>query len=240
MNRCVLACCLLVLVSGCATREPLQVFETPGQALALADKAAGAGRWTEAITALDTAIQRFPAEARLVEKRRSLGDEWGRLQPLWEDQLVATQARAIFDEIDRMKPLITAQPKKVWLALRLTQAKTRLRSLRKALLECAERRPDTDIRLAKTCAESGDRIASDAKSRALLAIVEEKINARAEAERERQVEVARSQLSDQIDKAEEKLVLDEPGPPPPLGVVEQRHLRTGEAEAARSVDDLGP
>lgn len=205
MKPLIIYCCLLVLVSGCAVREPMQVFESPGKALELADAAADAGRWSEAIAALDTAIQRFPEEARLVEKRRTLGDEWDRLEPLWEDQLVATQARALFDEIIRMERLLTAQPERVWLALQLKQRKTRLRSLRAALLVCAERRRESDIRLAKSCAWSSDRIASDVKSRELVAMINQKIAAQAKAERERQVEVERTRLSHQVDKAEKKI-----------------------------------
>lgn len=200
--------CVITLVAGCAlpkSVDPLTLFESPGHALKISDEAVEAGRWSEALATLDAAIERFPDETRLIEKRHRLGDEWSQLEPLWEDRLAATQARAMFDEIEVMEPLVTAQPERVILALQLSQRKKRLRLLRPILLGCAERRHASDLQFAKSCAALGDRIASDVKSRELVSLIEEKIKKLAEIERDRQAKQARSRLSSQIDKAEAKL-----------------------------------
>lgn len=208
MKTIVCCLCVVALVGGCALPkpvEPLRLFESPGDALEISNEAVEAGRWSEALKTLDSAIERFPGEARLIERRRRLGDEWSHLEPLWEDQLATTQARAMFEEVEVMEPLVTAQPERVMLALQLSQRKKRLRSLRAALLECAERRHESDLPFAKSCAELGDRIASDEKSQALVALIAEKIDAQEKIERKRKAKVARSQLSSQINKAEKKL-----------------------------------
>ena len=77
----------------------------------------------------------------------------------------------MFDEIDRMEPLVTAQPIRIWRAQRLAQMKKRLRSLREASFDCAGRRRQSEIQLARSSADSGDRIASDVKSRDLVSII---------------------------------------------------------------------
>ncbi len=198
--------CLLVLLTGCAIREaPPQNFSTPGQALEQSVSAAESGRWSEAISMLDEAIQRFPGEARLAEKRRLLSDEWNRLEALWEDRLAATRARALIDEIERMEPLVIARPERVWSVLQLSQKKRTLRSLRAPLLLCAERRRESETTLAQSCAELGDQVASDVKSRELIAVIDEQINAQAELERERRANAEKSRVTHQINTAEAKL-----------------------------------
>jgi tetratricopeptide (TPR) repeat protein len=194
---------LCVLLAGCSgieqRKQPAEALIKPpasaDEAVAVASELASRGRWSEAMSYLDSVGESVDADDNLQRERELLQAKWEREERALEDQILVGDAESLKNKIDLLERLSRAQPDDLVVTSRRIYWRKALASNAEELVSCAEvhvaDRPD----LAKRCFDIVAWLPAEESIERRLALVDQQlrtiasVNAerrRANEERERQ------------------------------------------------------
>lgn len=172
-----------IMLSACsglseriAPAEPL--LKPPAsakEAVEIARDMAKRGRWSEAITYLDSAKLNFPGDDAIVRGRERLQAEKEREARAIEDRILIGDAENLQRKIELLDQLAAASPHDLFFKSRKLYWKEKLVSRHEMLIRCAEVNVADKPMLAKRCFDVASQLPADASAETRLATVDDQL-----------------------------------------------------------------